>query len=64
MQNYKYFRIFIQERFKTEDIVYLRVYINISCICKNKTAIFLIFLNQRLLGLTLWINPWLWTWVQ
>jgi len=56
MQNFKYFRHFFQGMFNAEYIVYLCVYINTFCICKNNTANYLKF-GQQLLGLTLRVNP-------
>jgi len=44
---------------KSENIVYLRIYINISCICKKNTAKHVKF-GEQLLGLTLRVYPWLW----
>jgi len=38
-----------------ESITYLRLYINISCICKNNTANHLKS-DQQLVGLTLRVN--------
>jgi len=43
--------------FKAEYIVYLRMYISISCVCKNKPTNHLNF-GQQLLRLALRINPW------
>ena len=55
MQNYKYFRKKIIV-LNAENIVYLWIYINISCIYKNNTANCLKF-DQQLLGLTLKVIP-------
>ena len=47
--------------FKADYIVYLWVYISISCTCKNNTVSHLnIWSAIELLRLTLRVNPWLW----
>jgi len=47
------FQTSLAEMFKAE---YLCIYINIRCICKNKTVSHSKF-SQQLLGLTLRVNP-------
>jgi len=46
---------------KAEYKDYLRIYINISCICLNITVSHL-RLVQHLQGLTPRVNLWLWNW--
>ena len=46
---------------RADNIVYLCMYINISCISKNNKALRLKF-GQQLLGLALRVSPWLWHW--
>jgi len=48
---------------KEEPTVYLRIYIHISCICKNNTANRL-KCGQHLIELTCasLVDPWLWNW--
>jgi len=48
---------------KAEFIIYLFLYINISCICYNNTTNRLKS-DQHLLGLTLRVYTWLWNWAQ
>ena len=57
------FQTMLSGMFKAEYIVYLWIYINISCICEKNTVTHSKF-GQQLLGLTLKVNPRLWNWAQ